>query len=134
MKRTPLKRKTPLSRSTPVRRKRVTPRRVSVARDPDYLAWLRERKCGVCRFLHFIYRDRKCASGAGPIEAAHGPVNGRGSKGSDHEAIPLCSEHHREQHRIGWPAFEEKYRFSRAKEAAALHALYLIDRENRGVA
>lgn len=96
-------------------------RRVSVARDPQYLAWLRERRSLV---------SGDYSTPALPVEAAHGPVNGRGSKGSDYEAVPLRRDLHREQHRLGWPAFEAKYGFDRAKEAAALHALYLIDCEH----
>ena len=59
-------------------------------------------------------------------DPAHGPVNGRGSKGPDNEAIPLCRYHHEEQHRLGWPAFESKYGFSREKEAAAHYAAFLL--------
>ena len=66
------------------------------------------------------------------IDPAHGPVNGRSSKGPDNEAIPLCSHHHEEQHRVGWPAFEAKYGFSREKEAAAHYAAYLLVREADG--
>ncbi len=123
-RRTPLPRsKAPLKRSS-VKQKRAKPRRVSVDRNPDYLEWLRERRCITCVLLHMIYRDRLCASGAGPIDAAHGPVNGRSSKGPDSGAIPLCRAHHAEQHTTGWAAFESKYGFSREKEAAAHFALW----------
>ena len=60
------------------------------------------------------------------IDPAHGPVNGRGSKGPDNEAIPLCRHHHDEQHRVGWPAFEAKYGFSRAEQAKVFWTGYLI--------
>lgn len=52
---------------------------------------------------------------AGKIEAAHvrrGTDGGIGQKPSDRYCIPLCSEHHAEQHRIGEQSFEKKYRFA----------------------
>jgi hypothetical protein len=115
MKRSPLARKTRLKQRTPVKAKRSKPRRGPM-RAPGYLAWLRDRKCVVCGWVYM--------SG---VDAAHGPVNGRGSKGPDNEAVPLCSTHHAEQHRLSWPAFEAKYNIDRKKEAAALYAVYLID-------
>lgn len=60
------------------------------------------------------------------IDPAHGPVNGRGSKGPDNEAISLCRQHHAEQHQIGWPEFETTYGFSREKEAASHYASWLL--------
>lgn len=48
----------------------------------------------------------------GRIEAAHVDYagdKGMGSKVRDSAAIPLCSKHHREQHSIGWRAFEARY-------------------------
>jgi len=43
------------------------------------------------------------------VEAAHIGRRGLGQKSSDREAIPLCSAHHREQHRIGLKQFERTY-------------------------
>ncbi len=60
-----------------------------------------------------------CSSVTDP---AHGPVNGMGSKGPDSGAISLCRTHHREQHAIGWPAFERKYEIDRSVIAAARYA------------
>lgn len=114
-------RRTPLVRSARLTATRSAARRVSVARDPQYLAWLRGQRSLV---------SGDYGTPALPVEAAHGPVNGRGSKGSDYEAVPLRRDLHREQHRLGWPAFESKYGFSRAIEAAALRLLYMIDCEH----
>jgi hypothetical protein len=83
-------------------------------RNPDYLAYLRrECRCVVCWIEHWE-TVRNC-------EASHGPVNGMRSKGPDAEAIPLCNAwargHHGQQHKLGWPEFERKYRFSREQVA-----------------
>lgn len=67
---------------------------------------------------------------AGLCDPAHGPVNGMRSKGPDNEAIPLCRVHHKEQTRIGWQAFEARYGFIRAHEAAAWYQAYLIWKEH----
>ena len=110
IRRTPLKRGPAPVRRTAVRKKRATSRRVSVLRDPEYLAFLRERSCVACCILTRL---------ATRIDAAHGPVNGRGSKGPDDQAIPLCRRHHQLQHAMGWPRFEKEYGFSREQAAAA---------------
>lgn len=69
---------------------------------PQFLQWLRGREC-------FVAAD--CD---GKIEAAHtygAGDKGIGTKSSDRYAIPLCSAHHAEQHRIGWKSFEDAYLF-----------------------
>jgi hypothetical protein len=119
-------RKAPLQRSS----KRIPARRKGGARrgpagippeqwrNPAYLAFLREEgKCGV---LHC--GSRRC-------DPAHGPVNGRGSKGPDAEAAPLCRYHHERQHALGWTKFQEAYGYDRALEAAAWWAVWLIWKE-----
>jgi hypothetical protein len=99
----------------PIRAKRAKPRRTTVFRCRPYLDWLKERECLV--------------SGEGeyhsyPIDPAHGPSAGKGLKGTDSGAVPLCRFHHEQQHSIGWPDFEKRYGFSREKEAAAHFALF----------
>ena len=117
-------------------RRREKPRRGPL-RDPGYLRFLREEgRCVACRFWLVRYG----APGAGTgyptartcscaCDLAHGPVNGKSSKGPDNEAIPLCRAHHDEQHRLGWPAFEAHYGFSWEREAAVWWAAWLIWRE-----
>ena len=100
--------------------RRATPRRVSVDRDPEYLAWLRERPCCIAQASKQVTRT----------EAAHTANNGMRSKGPDSSCVPLCWEHHREQHRIGVKDFEAKYGIDLANEAAAHHAAYLIWKEH----
>ena len=65
-------------------------------RDPAYLAFIRSLPCAVC------FRTRN-------VEAAHVGRRGMGQKSSDRETIPLCSLHHREQHRIGLRQFSRTY-------------------------
>jgi hypothetical protein len=66
-------------------------------RDPEYLAWLRTQPCCLCG-------DNTST------EAAHlrvGSINhdkretGKGEKPSDKWALPLCGDHHRQQHAAG---------------------------------
>ena len=130
MKRTPLPpRSTPLKRS-PVRKKRKTARRVSVLRNRKYLDRLRSLACVVCATAISADDWIKLATthtGVGwPVDPAHGRVNGRGSKGPDSEAIPLCRFHHEEMEKLRWPGFEKKYGFSREKEAAAHWAAFCL--------
>lgn len=63
-------------------------------------AWVKRHYCSVpdCRRV--------------PIECAHvrgGTDGGAGLKPSDKWVISLCAHHHREQHDVGEPRFEEKY-------------------------
>jgi hypothetical protein len=47
------------------------------------------------------------------IECAHTPgERGMGQKADDSLGIPLCSTHHKEQHRIGWKRFIVDYRLN----------------------
>lgn len=120
-------RRTPLKRSQkPIARRRKKPRRGPM-RDLGYLAFLREEgQCWPCwknGLLSVIKSRNRC-------DPMHGPINGMRSKGPDSEAIPGCRRHHEEQTSIGWPAFESKYGFDRAKEAATWYAAYQIWREH----
>lgn len=65
-------------------------------RDPKHLAFIRSLPCVVC------FRTRG-------IEAAHVGRRGMAQKCSDRETIPLCSIHHKEQHRIGLRQFQRSY-------------------------
>ncbi len=65
-------------------------------RDPAFLAFIRSLPCSIC------YRTRG-------VEAAHIGRRGMSQKSSDREAIPLCSLHHQEQHRIGLRQFSKSY-------------------------
>lgn len=77
------------------------PRRVRPLRAcPAHRAWVRHHRCCVpgCTSL--------------PTECAHvrsGTDGGAGLKPSDRWTISLCRSHHAEQHRIGEPAFEDRY-------------------------
>lgn len=81
-------------------------------RSTPHLQWVRGHVCAV--------EDDECA---GKIEAAHvrkGSDGGMGVKPSDHFVIPLCQHHHAEQHRIGEPAFEQRYGISMHRIAGEL--------------
>jgi hypothetical protein len=127
MKRTPLPPRTkPIAHGNPPNRKRAKPRKVSVMRDKGYLAFLRrEFGCVVCRTI-LINHASLVLRTYGACDAAHGPVNGMASKGPDDGVIPLCRMHHKEQHYIGWPGFEARYKIDRAALAAEHYAAYLV--------
>jgi hypothetical protein len=69
-------------------------------RSPAHLRFVRSLPCCVPR----------CSKSR--IEAAHVGSRGMGVKCPDTETAPLCQMHHREQHRIGKRAFEDKYGIS----------------------
>lgn len=93
----------------PSRRKRpkMSVRQSTVIRSDSYLQWVRGHNC-TCVEID----PTGCEGG---MEAAHvrrGTDGGIGMKPSDCYALPLCSSHHAEQHRIGEQSFEKKYRFA----------------------
>lgn len=141
----------PFLKRSPIRKRRPgKPRRGPAGvppeewRNPKYLRFLREQgKCLPCERRgiteDFLIDVATTCSNRGVallaerrllyrhhIDPMHGPPNGRGQKGPDAGAIPGCRYHHDEQTNMpgGWPAFEEKYSFSRAKEAEAHYALF----------
>lgn len=95
----------------PPKRQKV---RSGIARAPQR-EWPRHRK--------FVRGHACCVPGCqdGPIEFAHvrtGTDGGTALKPSDTHGISLCVEHHREQHQIGEPAFERRYRIDMKALAA----------------
>ncbi len=117
LKRTPLKRKTPLKAKTglkrggPLRKRREAKLREVIdkaelrlgearrKRDKKYLKWIRTLPCAAAG------REIPCA---GPIEAAHyriGSKSGTGIKPCDYRTIPLCHDHHAQQHFSGESTF-----------------------------
>ena len=79
--------------------KEITPR------DQDYLDWLKTLKCAICDRPKYANRD---------IVPAHQSVSGRGTsiKGSDYEALPLCTFCHDEEGQYGvettWQGIDRK--------------------------
>lgn len=129
------RKRTPLKRSTkPMRARRAKPRRGPAGIPPDQ--W---RNPGYRRFLREEGRCVPCTkeiAGLWPqllpvCDPMHGPPNGRSQKGPDAGCIPGCRSHHEEQTRIGWPAFEVKYGFSREKEAAVWWTAFQIWKESQ---
>jgi hypothetical protein len=127
IRRKPLKRSTkPIARRKRIPCKRAKPRRGPL-RDPGYLDFLR-KECATVVALGFTGRHT-----VGRCDAAHGPANGRGSKGPDNEALPLTREQHEEQTKIGHAAFAAKYGFDWRHEAAAHYKAYQIWKESTNV-
>ena len=61
--------------------------------------WLRSRNCAIAK------NSEKWGTCFGRMEAAHTPdpqSKGIGTKAADHNAIPLCSRHHRTHTACGW--------------------------------
>jgi hypothetical protein len=91
-------------------------------RCPAYLRWLRIEgvdSIELNKNLQLGMAEQAAMwSASRCVEPCHGPVNGTRSKGPDSGAIPMTREKHLEQHKIGWPAFEKKYGFSRPELAA----------------
>lgn len=89
-------------------RRASKPQRHGPPRDEAYKAWIRTLPSAV--------------SGLSACEAAHtGTDGGTAEKASDYSCVPLTSEEHREQHRIGMKAFARKYRLNYARIAAQLN-------------
>ena len=107
-----LRRKTRLKAGT----KRLTVRRRSkrfaARRDPAYAKWVRSGLCLI---------GEQCF-GTG-VEACH--VKTRGAGGDDRgNLVPLCRQHHREQHTIGIRSFGRKYGVDLLAHAQHLATVY----------
>lgn len=81
----------------------------------EFKRWLRKLPCARCEHV---------GDAANPIVAAH--VDHAGGKGvstkvADRFCVPLCDGCHKEQHRIGWPAFEKLMPLA---DAVALAGVY----------
>lgn len=99
-RRKPKKVRKPLKRSPVTRGKKI--KRFARLREPKLLAYVRTLPC--------ILRTIRVTGGPceGITEAAH--LKSRGAGGADKfNVIPLCTKHHREQHRIGIQSFAAKY-------------------------
>ena len=78
-------------------------------RNPAYVAFVRTMPCLVCWRM--------------PAEAAH--VRSRGAGGNDvGNVVPLCHEHHMEQHTIGIRSFEQRHHVELAVVASALEQVW----------
>lgn len=87
-------------------------------RSAGHLKWIRGHECAVARDECANYWPCR-----GRIEAAHvrtGTDGAMSVKPSDCWTIPLCSEHHYEQHGIGEAAFEHLFSIDMKKIAAEL--------------
>lgn len=89
------------------------PRRADPNRCPKHLAWIRSLPCCIadCQGAAVAAHVRVCTGG------------GMGMKPPDRWTVPLCDAHHKEQHRIGHPAFDAKYDIALRDLAERLAAL-----------
>lgn len=119
----PLKRKTPLKRSTkpiPARKKDPSKRRFAKRRNPDFVAWAKERGCFLA--LHPMHRYCQFYDDRLQYEFMH--IKTRGSGGDDAgNGIVGCPGIHDEQEGRT-KAFEAKYQVNLREIAAALWAQY----------
>lgn len=114
------------------------------ARDPKYLAFIRDLPCLICMILHELKAGdfaRKCAGWIGQsavqktsTESAHTGPHALGRKASDRTAIPLCGhDHHREgklsYHKLGEKKFEAHYRITISEIVKTLNAKYEAGRK-----
>lgn len=104
----------------------VPTRQPDPKRNPGHLAWIRTLPCAV----------KGCCSKA--IQAAHVRVEtggGMGMKPADYFSVPLCVDHHLEQHRIGHAEFDATHMLdlrALAEELAAMSPA--LDHRNSAIA
>jgi len=84
--------------------------------DEDYVDWIRDQPCLVCR-----------RPGSDP---AH--LDTRGSGGSDLTCVPLCRRHHREQEDNPLSKFEDEYHINLWRCSHRLLRRYLSDQPIAG--
>ena len=96
MKRTPLRRNAALARKkpiNPVNRERKKREYARCYGSKERVERIRALGCAVC--------------GKAPSDNAH--VRSRGAGGTWRDVVPLCPDHHSEQHRVGWDTFRARY-------------------------
>ncbi len=79
-------------------------------RCPQYLQWLRGRKCAI--------DTPECGWNIEAAHCDHGGDKGMSTKPSDRFAIPLCGRHHDRQHTLGRKTFEARYKIDMLALAA----------------
>jgi hypothetical protein len=101
---------------------------------PDYLAWIKERKCIACQVS--LERWIELPRFNYPIDPAHTVNNGMRSKGPDSSCVPLCRGHHDQfdgraklpNGEFGGHAnFATFFGIDMTREAAAHFAVFLLD-------
>ena len=104
------------------KRAKMNVRESSVIKCPAHLRWVRGHEC-LCagKMEHIIVGDDYLASPSpciGRMEAHHSTTRGAG--GGDETAVPLCSGHHADGHKMGWATFQQRFAVDLASTAAAL--------------
>jgi hypothetical protein len=106
--------------SVPKPKRKLQKKRFQARRDPKYAAWIRGQFCCISVGYHWM---PSFTTWGGTIQAAH--VRSRGAAGDDRaNLVPLCGDHHAEQHRVGTRSFEKKYGVNLKEEAERLWQEY----------
>lgn len=95
------------------RRHRNSRRHADLREHPAHEQWVRGHRCLV-----------ECSQCSGRIECCHVDYAGSGperkymsGKVPSWKVVPMCSEHHRIQHAMGWQRFERVYGINAEREA-----------------
>ena len=90
-------------------------------RCPEYMDWLRQQPCIVAMLS-------SVGGCGGAVEAAH--VRSRGAGGDDlNNTVPLCRQHHGDQHAIGIQTFQATYEIDMPESAREHTARWEQERE-----
>lgn len=84
--------------------------------DAGYLHFLRGFPCHICR----LTAGKPVPSGS---EACH--VQSVGAGGDDTQALPMCHEHHVEQHTMGIVSFQKRHKVNLKRGAATYYRAYV---------
>ncbi len=92
-------------------------------RSPEYLKYIRGKKCLVCESNQKAEPHHVSIPGSG---------RGVGKKGSDYHTIPLCRSHHRIYHNGGRDSFCEDFNIHLEREIIRLNQEYIAALEGNG--
>lgn len=128
MKRTEIKRRTPVRRPSEIKLakaplKKVNRKRLKVRRE---LQFGTEAFREWCSSLPCVCDASTCG---GPVQLAH--VRTRAAGGTWQDILPICQNHHIEQHLVGIQSFAERYSLNLKQCLQALHRLWDF-RQERG--
>jgi hypothetical protein len=88
-------------------------------KDPRHLAFIRTLPCIVCKERT---ETEEAAHVRGKDPSIAKPMTGMGIKPPDFYTLPLCGQHHRDQHEMNEREFWEEAGIDPVKKALALYA------------
>jgi hypothetical protein len=104
-----------LKGAAPARKRKTDMGRAPRQRDEKHLAAIRACPCVVCFII-------PCGEASHVRMTRQGkPIAGIGNKPDDLWVLPLCPDHHREQHKVGEREFWEAFDIDPIRLAAKLH-------------